>query len=226
MSQVALTPVVLYSHALSLATPPVQAGAAREACEHFFRETLNPKLREMFVPEMSRLGRVPRVTACLDARPDVTVTCVNTLGPSQLVLTSARRPLRFREAPRLLTVSQVFSEEAQRFVQFFAQTVKPCFLGFQTLVFDRTFFFPAPSRGNPGVSRADSKHLAFVSNCVRSSVYLLLSISPRFGRARVGVHDFNPVSFQPPPHFAIFYIQVWVKDAPLNQRLTSPEVHV
>jgi hypothetical protein len=29
-------------------------------------------------------------------------------------------------------------------VQFFAQTVKPCFLGFQTLVFDRTFFFPAP----------------------------------------------------------------------------------
>lgn len=144
MSKVTLTPVVLYSHALSLATPPVQAGAAREACEHFFRETLNPKLREMFVPEMSRLGRVPRVTACLDARPDVTVTCVNTFGPSQLVLTSARRPLRFHEARGGLTVSQVFSEEAQRFVQFFAQTVKPCFLGFQTLVFDRTFFFPAP----------------------------------------------------------------------------------
>ena len=131
-----------------------------------------------------------------------------------------------RGSPRPHGFRRFFRQEAQRFVQFFVQTVKPCFLGFQTQSFDRTFFFPARSRGNPGVSRADSKHLAFVSSCVRSSVYLLLSISPRFGRARVGVHDFNPVSFQPPPHFAIFYIQVWVKDAPLNQRLTSPEVHV
>lgn len=119
MSKVALTPVVLYSHALSLATPPVQAGAAREACEHFFRETLNPKLREMFVPEMSRLGRVPRVTACLDARPDVTVTCVNTFGPSQLVLTSARRPLRFREARRGLTGFAGFSAGSATFRAIF-----------------------------------------------------------------------------------------------------------
>ena len=127
MSKVALTPVVLYSHALSLATPPVQAGAAREACEHFFRETLNPKLREMFVPEMSCLGRVPRVTACLDARPDVTVTCVNTFGPSQLVLTSARRPLRFHEARGGLTVSQVFLEEAQRSCNFLPKPLNRAF---------------------------------------------------------------------------------------------------
>ena len=148
MCQVAFTPIVLYSHPLSLATPPVQAGAAREAGEHFSSESLTPtKFRDPsrdVPPEMSRSSTVSRGATESSRSRTSARTHASTPGPSSLVHASARRRTALLRPRRGLSNAVFFSNNSNvSAISPLTNRNEPCFLGFGRLDKDRTFPFAA-----------------------------------------------------------------------------------